>query len=71
MLSYLYNKQVTHSYALSCSEVACIIKKGFFNILRLVIYFTVNVEKAEENDYSELHQTLYTAIIANQQGSRF
>ena len=49
MLSYLYNKQVTHSYALSCSEVACIIKKGFFNTLRLVIYFTVNVEKAEND----------------------
>ena len=49
MLSYLYNKQVTHSYALSCSEVACIIKKGFFNTMSLVINFTVNVEKTKNN----------------------
>ena len=49
MLSYLYNKQVTHSYALSCSKVACIIKKGFFNTMSLVVNFTVNVEKTENN----------------------
>ena len=43
LLSYLYNKQVTHAYALSCSVVvSCIIKKGFFNAMSLITRYTLS-----------------------------